>query len=173
MASVDYHSSEQSHYTRDDVSSSSHPHGINHPDSVRSPEGAALSSSLGSAYSNPSGLSLDDAHYNVEPHRTGSALDNEYSTDPSSAISQNDPLSPFGASANEYAPDNSGGLVHSHQLGMGGDSYGIEDDESRTMATHDGVEVQPELDNYVEDVVQPGFDEAILRALCDMDVSVF
>lgn len=28
-----------------------------------------------------------------------------------------------------------------------------------------------EVDTYVEDVVQPGFDEAILRALCDMDVS--
>ena len=29
------------------------------------------------------------------------------------------------------------------------------------------------MDTYVEDVVQPGFDEAILRALCDMDVSPY
>ncbi len=28
-----------------------------------------------------------------------------------------------------------------------------------------------EVNQYVEDVVQPGFEEAILRALCEMDVS--
>lgn len=48
------------------------------------------------------------------------------------------------------------------------DDYGADEDAANMLLGDN--EPLPELDNYVEDVVQPGFDEAILRALCDMDV---
>lgn len=172
MASHDYHGSEQSHYAQDEISSLPNAHGHHHNDSVRSLDGAAAqASSLGSAYSNPSGASLDNTQYGLDSHKTGSGLDNEgYSTEPTSAVSHNDAYPSFPISADEYAADDIGRLGPGGSIMGSGNGYGIGDDESRIMATHDGVEVQPELDNYVEDVVQPGFDEAILRALCDMDV---
>ena len=53
-------------------------------------------------------------------------------------------------------------------------------DGSRTTgrSLHEGSIVDTQsppasADVYVEDVVQPGFDESILRALCDMDVSAY
>jgi hypothetical protein len=55
----------------------------------------------------------------------------------------------------------------------GGDGSRTAHRTSRETTVVDGQSLPASIDVYVEDVVQPGFDEAILRALCDMDVSLY
>lgn len=160
---ADYRENERSNYARDDLSSNQHSNISSEP---------ALSSmsasGLGTTYSLGSGASPDEQPYISESLRTDSALDDgQYGSLPKSAFSPPDAQ----AYANDFANDDPDRLGPSPELIRRGDDYGAEDDESRTMALRDALEAQPDLDNYVEDVVQPGFDEAILRALCDMDVS--
>jgi hypothetical protein len=99
----------------------------------------------------PSGYADQNYHVNSQPATDHERELNHNLSDPS----LND------GTGGEYT------MVSRHVDGSGSD-YGAEE-ESRTMLP-DESEPQAELDNYVEDVVQPGFDEAILRALCDMDV---
>lgn len=81
------------------------------------------------------------------------------------ALTRSESASDHYNGASEYASQAGGGV------GEYEDEYGGPDimDDPRGLA-EEYVEPPPEQDNYVEDVVQPGFDEAILRALCDMDV---
>jgi hypothetical protein len=154
-SSVDYHD-DRSNYTHDDLSSASHGYHLTsgNGSTQTSAAGAAMAEPYTYMSSNPSGYT--DQSYHISSHPTGSATEHERE------INHNlsDPALNDG-SGGEYT------MVPRH-VGESGSDYAVEE-ESGTML-QDDTEPQAELDNYVEDVVQPGFDEAILRALCDMDV---
>lgn len=155
-SSVDYHD-DRSNFTHDDAGS--HSHGYHMTSGNSSTAAAAASAILAEPYPymSPSPSGYADQSYYVNSQPAGSATDHERELNLNHNLS--DPSLNDGTGG-EYT------MVPRHVAGPGSD-YGEE--ESRTMLP-DESEPQAEPDNYVEDVVQPGFDEAILRALCDMDV---
>ncbi|KAF8318676.1 RhoGAP-domain-containing protein [Clavulina sp. PMI_390] len=123
----------------------------------------------------PSGLNSGTYAYDSSSHSTYD--DQQYASDAQIAA---------GGSPAEHDRDHQSSMHHENSSSVGDapssdftliprDTGGYDEypnvDGAHTVVPDDH-EPLPDADNYVEDVVQPGFDEAILRALCDMDVGV-
>lgn len=155
-SSVDYHD-DRSNFTHDAISSTSHGYHMSSGNSSAPAPAAGAVLAEPYAFMSPSPSGYTEQSYYINSHPTGSAADHERELN----SNHSDPALNDGTGG-EYT------MVSRH-IGESGSDYGV-GEESRAILP-DETEPQAELDNYVEDVVQPGFDEAILRALCDMDVS--
>lgn len=166
----DYHDADRSNYAYDDVDPNRGAQNMNPMtgDSSYAPSGVARDPTYGASYpansSSPSGY--DGRDYLSEAHLTGSTAANNSEHEQQQHHASFPPDSSYNGAPGEHDTESP------RRAGEYDEGYDLVEDKG-DLALLEETEPQPELDNYVEDVVQPGFDEAVLRALCDMDVRLF